>query len=277
MAATDSPREHDVQQELAQLRAQLSEAQRMTALGELLSTTTHEFNNVLMSVLNYAKMGLRHKDEATRTNALEKILAAGERAARISKTVLSAARNRSDSFEPTNLATLIDDVLLLLERELRKYRISVERDLQTAPPAWAIGNQIQQVLINLMINARQAMPDGGRLTVRLRHDADAHTVDLTIRDTGSGIPGDALPKIFDRYFTTKTGPDETGKGGSGLGLAACRDIVEAHRGRIRVESTVGVGTAFTIKLPVAPQQSAVTSLPVVPTTSMSTLSPEITR
>ena len=109
------------------------------------------------------------------------------------------------------------------------------------------------MLLNLLINARQAMPSGGRVLIRLEHDAASDMVDLIVRDTGCGIPADKLPRIFDPFFTTKTGPDETGKGGTGLGLSACRKIIEAHHGRIRVESTVGKGTAFTIKLPVAKQ------------------------
>jgi signal transduction histidine kinase len=246
-----SPTDAELQQQIELLERQLREAQRLTALGELLGTTTHEFNNVLMSILNYAKLGLRHNDDATRTRSLEKILAAGQRAARITKTVLGAARNRGELPEPTDLAALADDVLVLLERELRRYRIAVETDFQPAPPAMVVGNQIQQVLINLLVNARQAMADGGRVIVRVRHDTATDTVDLTVRDSGTGIPPEQLPRIFDRYYTTKSGPDATGKGGTGLGLAACREIIEAHHGRIRVESTVGKGTAFTLKLPVA--------------------------
>jgi signal transduction histidine kinase len=239
-----------LQQQLASLQQQVIQAQRLTALGELVSTTTHEFNNVLMTILNYAKMGLRHKDEATRDKAFQKILTAAERAAKITNSVLGVARNRSHSFEPTDLAALIRESLVLLERELRKYRISVETDLATVPPANAVGNQIQQVLLNLLINARQAMPGGGRVLVKLDQDPASDTVDLTVRDTGSGISPEKLPRIFDPFFSTKQGPDASGKGGTGLGLAACRNIIESHRGRIRVESSLGVGTAFIIKLPV---------------------------
>jgi signal transduction histidine kinase len=95
------------------------------------------------------------------------------------------------------------------------------------------------------------MPGGGRLLMKLSLDAEAEAVDLLVRDTGTGIPPEKLRRIFDPFFSTKSGPDETGKGGTGVGLSTCRSIVEAHRGRIRVESTVGKGTAFTIKLPVA--------------------------
>ena len=86
-------------------------------------------------------------------------------------------------------------------------------------------------------------------TIRIAPAEETGMIDLVIRDYGSGIPADKLPKIFDSFFTTKSGPDESGKGGTGLGLSMCRDIIEAHHGRIRVDSSVGVGTAFTIKLP----------------------------
>jgi len=244
------------QEQIAALQQQLLKMQKLAALGELVSTTTHEFNNVLMTILNYARMGQRHKDEATRDKALEKILAATQRASKITSTILAVARNRSDGFEPTDLKQIIADSLLLLERELSKYRVSVETHLADVPDVPAMGNQIQQVLLNLLINARQAMPNGGRVIVRLEHDATAGTVDLIVRDTGCGIPPDKLPQVFEPFFSTKSGPDETGKGGTGLGLASCRQIIEAHRGRVRVESTVGKGTQFTIKLPVGKRDGA---------------------
>jgi signal transduction histidine kinase len=233
------------------LKQQLRQAQRLTALGELVSTTTHEFNNVLMTIINYAKMGVRHKDSATRDKCFDKILASANRAATITNTVLGLARNRSAGQEPTDLARLVSDTLLLLEREMNKYRVTVETNLQPVPPAMVNGNQIQQVLLNLLINARQAMPGGGRLWIKLLYDAENNMVDLVIRDSGCGIPADKLPRIFDRFYTTKAGPDQSGKGGTGLGLSMCRETIEAHHGRIRVESTIGKGTAFTLKLPVA--------------------------
>ena len=238
------------QDEIAGLRQQLAQAQKLTALGELMSTTTHEFNNVLMTILNYAKMGLRHKDEATRDKALDKIHTAAQRAAKITSTILAVARNRSGAFEPTNLVQIVEDTLVLLERELSKYRISIEKQFAAVPEVEAVGNQIQQVIMNLLINARQAMPSGGRLLIKIALDEQSGMVDLVIRDSGCGIPTEKLPKIFEPFFTTKTGPDDSGKGGTGLGLSACKQIIEAHQGRIRVESTVGKGTAFTIKLPV---------------------------
>ena len=236
--------------EVADLRRQLLEARKQASLGELLGTTTHEFNNALTTILNYARMGLRHRDQATRDKALERILSAGTRAAKITSSVLSMSRSRSSRFEPVDLAVLAEDVLVLLEREMMKYRVQVEREFSPVPRVSANPGQLQQVLINLLVNARQAMPQGGRLILRLSHDAVTGLVDLMVRDTGCGMPPDVMRRMFEPHFTTKAGPDETGKGGSGMGLASCREIIEAHRGRIRVESAPGKGTAMTIRLPV---------------------------
>jgi signal transduction histidine kinase len=170
-------RQHELEQQNARLIDQLIQAQKLTALGELVSTTTHEFNNVLTSIINYAKLGLRHKDEATRTKSLQKILDAGERAARITNGVLGIARNRqNDRPERVQLAGMIRETLLLLEREMSKSRVTVDCELQDVPDVYANVNQIQQVLLNLLINARQAMPKGGLLRVRLIHDAAPSTL-----------------------------------------------------------------------------------------------------
>ena len=250
--------------EVNELRAQvevltkrLNECQRMTALGELVSTTTHEFNNVLMTIINYAKMGMRYNDKETRDKAFSKINIAGNRAAKITNAVLGMARNRSDNFEPTDIQKLVDETMVLLERDLQKYRISVDTQVDdNLPQASVIGNQIQQVLLNLVVNARQAMDEGGQLQIRLRRDVDANTVDLSVRDFGSGMTNETMRKIFEPYFSTKAGPDESGTGGTGLGLATCKNIIEAHGGKIRVESSIGKGTCFTLKLPVERQNSA---------------------
>ncbi len=235
--------------EIAALRREVFEAQKQAGLGELLGTTTHEFNNALTTILNYAKLGLRHRDQPTRDKALERILSASQRAAKITASVLAMARGRANRVEPTDLTLLVEDVLVLLEREMMKYRVQVEREFSPVPRITANPAQLQQVLLNLLVNARQAMPQGGRLILRLSHDPTQCFVDLMVRDTGCGMTPDVMRRMFEPRFSTKTGPDETGKGGSGLGLAACKEIIEAHRGRIRVESAPGKGTAITLRLP----------------------------
>jgi len=180
--------------------------------------------------------------------------------------VLGLARNRKQEAAPTDLAALCDETLVLLERELQKYRVGVERRYEAQGLAMVVGNQIQQVLLNLLTNARQAMPKGGMVLIRVADDPQLEAIDLTVRDTGEGIPMETLPKIFERGFSTKTGPDATGKGGAGLGLAACREMIEAAGGKIRVESTVGKGTQFTLKLPRANKEALAgpTGQPIAP-------------
>jgi len=235
---------------IAQLEEELQQTRRLTAIGELTGTTAHEFNNILMTIINYAKLGLRRKDEASRQKAFDQILQTSNRATKICSVILGAARNRKKSFEPTDLVQLTEDALLLLERELNKYRILVEKSFTPkTPEIMADGNRIQQVLLNLLINARQAMSGGGKLYLKISYDEENEMVDLLVRDYGCGIPPEKLPHIFDRFYSTKSGPDESGKGGTGLGLANCKAIIEEHKGKIRVESTPGKGTAFTIKLP----------------------------
>jgi signal transduction histidine kinase len=112
-------------------------------------------------------------------------------------------------------------------------------------------SQLQRLLLNLITNARQAIKENGTIRIIVKHELKTDSVVLTVRDNGAGIPKEVLPKIFDRFFTTKSGPDASGKGGTGLGLTACKQIIDEHRGRIRVESTVGKGTAFSIRFPVA--------------------------
>ena len=240
--------------ELALLRREVLEARKTATLGELLGTTTHEFNNALTTILNYAKLGLRHRDAPTRDKALERILSAGTRAAKITASILGMARRGTTRMEPLQLETLIEESLVLLEREMSKYRVQVEREYSPVPQVSANPGQVQQVLLNLLVNARQAMPQGGRLIIRLSRDPAVGFVDLMVRDTGCGMAPDVMRRMFEPHFSTKSGPDETGKGGNGLGLSACREIVEAHQGRIRVESALGKGTAITIRLPLATAQ-----------------------
>jgi signal transduction histidine kinase len=140
------------------------------------------------------------------------------------------------------------------------HRVRLQTDFLDRPFAEVNASQIQQILLNLIINARQAMDAGGNLFITVRANAEARMGEISVRDTGSGIPADQLQKIFNPFFSTKQA-DAQGQGGTGLGLSLCRDIVEAHRGRIRVESAVGKGTMFTLRLPLvaAPANVAVGS------------------
>jgi signal transduction histidine kinase len=244
-------------QELAALRAQvedlqkqLLQAQKLSSVGALASSITHEFNNILTTIINYGKMGLRHKDAATRDKAFDKIVTAGQRASKITTGMLSYARSKGDRRESMSLVQLVQDVLVLVEKDLQMHRIRLETVFEEEPWAEVNASQVQQVLLNLIVNARQAMEPGGSLTIRVGIDTTDGLGEIAVRDTGAGIPAETLHRIFDPFYSTKTA-DEGGQGGTGLGLALCRDVMEAHRGRIRVESTVGRGTTFTLRFPLS--------------------------
>ena len=242
---------HELQNRIASLEEQLMQTQRLMALGELTGSLVHEFNNISMILIESTKMVLRQKDEQSRTKMLNKILTVANKASKITNAARRAvATNKKSKLEPTNFAALVEDVLLLLEREMNKYRIVVEKSLgEQMPEIIADENQITQVVLNLLINARQAMPHGGRLSLKMSYDEENEMIDFVVRDFGCGISQENLPRIFEPFYTTKSGPDDSGKGGTGLGLASCKTIIEQHQGSIRVKSTEGKGTSFTIKLP----------------------------
>ncbi|MCA9036232.1 MAG: sensor histidine kinase [Planctomycetaceae bacterium] len=246
--ASPEQRIEELEKHLQQMEEQLFQAQRLSSVGALASSITHEFNNILTTVINYAKMGLRHNDEKTRTKAFDRILNASQRASRITTGMLAYARNNSDRQEPADLKKLLDDVLVLVQKDLQMHRIGVDMDISGSVWANVNSSQIQQLLMNLIVNARQAMNEHGRLKLTIRDNPDEGWAEVSVGDTGCGIPAEQLKHIFEAFYTTKKA-DARGQGGTGLGLSLCRRIIEAHQGRIRVESEVGKGTTFTLKLP----------------------------
>lgn len=239
-------------------KQRLEQLQRIAAVGAVASSVAHEFNNILTTILNYAKMGLHSSDPETMHQAFDKILNSARRAAKITTGVLALSRNRSAPRQATDLAALLGEVIAVVEKDLAKHQVRLEVDVRSRPIVELVAPQIEQVLVNIIINARQAMPAGGNLRVWVDQNEPAGFAEIGIRDTGVGIAPSELPRIFEPFYSTKDGPDQTGQGGSGLGLSICREIVERHQGRIRVESLVGRGTTFTIKLPIRVPQNAMT-------------------
>jgi signal transduction histidine kinase len=230
------------------LRQQLLQAQRLSSVGELASSIAHEFNNILTTIINSAKLGQRNPDPGEKQAAFDRVVKAGQRAAVIAGGMLGFARKSGSHRQHCDVARLVEEVLVLTEKDLSKHRVHVDTRFLSRPRAWAVPGQVEQILVNLVINARQAMPGGGRLRLEVRESPDGETVEVKVADTGVGIPPDQLRLIFEPFFTTKQ-PDEYGRGGTGLGLSVCRQIVEQHHGRIRVESVAGKGSTFTLKLP----------------------------
>src|SRR5262245_22783817 len=230
------------------LRQQLLQAQRLSSVGELASSITHEFNNILTTIINSAKLGMRNPDPGEKQQAFDRIVKAGQRAATIASGMLAFARTTPTHRSNCDIARLVEGVLVLPEKDLMKHRVHVETRFLSRPLAWVVPGQIEQILVNLVINARQAMPHGGRLKIEVKENRPADMVEVRVWDTGVGMPPEQLRQIFEPFCTTKQ-PDEYGRGGTGLGLSVCRQIIEQHHGRIRVESVVGKGSTFTIKLP----------------------------
>src|SRR5687767_4861649 len=193
------------------LRRQLLQAQRLSSVGALASSVAHEFNNILTTIINYAKLGMRGHCEAPQKQAFEKILKGGQRAATIVNSMLGFARNHSAERIATDVVELVEEVLLQTDKDLSKLRVQIEKKYHGRPVVPVVPGQIEQILVNLVINARQAMPNGGRLRIDVRENPAARMAEVRIADTGVGIPPDQLRMIFEPFYTTKH-PDENGHG-----------------------------------------------------------------
>jgi signal transduction histidine kinase len=242
--------------ETRDLYHQLLQAEKMAALGQTISGVAHELNNPLATILSWAERLLERSklDEQVR-RGLETILSESERAARIVRNLLTFARKRQTTRAMVDVNQVVRETLALRAYEQRVSNVKILDALAAGlPKVFADGHQIQQVLLNLVINAEQAMLTAhgrGTLVVRTWHDADQESVILEINDDGPGIPDEVQPKIFDPFFTTK----EVGEG-TGLGLTVAYAIVQEHGGRIRLETRPNAGASFYVELPITGTLSA---------------------
>jgi len=229
---------------------QLQLSEKMASIGVLAAGVAHEVNTPLTGISSYTQMLLERADPGDpQTALLEKIERQTFRAAKIVNGLLNLSRTGSTGDERTivDLNTIINDVLSLLEHQFAATKVKVRRDLSgTAVDVVGIEHQMQQVFLNLFLNARDAMPRGGWLSVSTRAD-EGRRVIAEVSDTGSGIPSEHLARIYDPFFTTKAIAR-----GTGLGLSITYGIVNEHDGTISCESAVGQGTRFTLAFPAAP-------------------------
>jgi two-component system, NtrC family, sensor kinase len=228
------------------LEAQLQQSEKLSSIGLLAAGVAHEVNTPLAGISSYSQMLMQQiPDNDPRRQLLEKIYRQTSRASSIVNNLLNFSRVTEARYAPVSLNRVIDDTIQLLEAQLRNTEIEVVRSYDDGLPlAFGDGPKLQQVLMNLILNARDAMPHGGRLEISTQADEDSAVVE--IRDTGLGIAPEHLAKIYDPFFTTK----QIGKG-TGLGLAVSYGIVRDHGGHINVESKLGEGTRFQITLPLA--------------------------
>ena len=228
---------------------QLLQAEKMAALGQTVSGVAHELNNPLATILTWSeRLSSRALDEGMR-RGVDVILHEAERAAKIVRQLLTFARKRQSTRTMVDLNQVVRETLSLRAYEQRVTNIVVLDALASGlPQIFADPHQLQQVLLNLVINAEQAVLSAhgrGTLVVRTWHDMAREAIILEINDDGPGVPDDVQAKIFDPFFTTK----DVGKG-TGLGLTVAYAIVQEHGGRIRVESRPGQGASFFVELPV---------------------------
>lgn len=244
----------DLQQQLDTLRAQLMESQRLATIGTISAVIAHEFNNLLTPIVSYSQYALQSAksdkpDMELIAKALTKSFQSADRAGKICQSMLGLARGQS-IFGELSVQKLVEETLLVMARDPKKDGIALR--VQVPPDLRVFGDpvQLEQVLLNLLINARHAMlGKGGSLTVKAAQCEGSDEVKLQVIDTGPGISEKNLPRIFEPFFTTK-GTTRRGEAkGTGLGLAICKEIIEHHRGRIEVTSEVGKGTTFSIYLP----------------------------
>jgi signal transduction histidine kinase len=241
-----------------QAEEELIQTEKMISLGQLAASVVHEVNNPLAGIMVYVKLfQKKYRDnkmqEESTERQLDKMEKELDRTTRIIRNLLTFARQSEPSMNPVDINKIIDASLLLVENQINLENIGLTKNFDPdLPPVLADFDKIQQVLINIILNAIQAMPEGGNLTITtsvaknvLIEDAIKDTVRIDIKDTGIGIPKENLKKLFTPFFTTK----EKGKG-VGLGLSVVHGIIGKHKGKIEVESEQDVGTTFSIYLEV---------------------------
>jgi PAS domain S-box-containing protein len=251
---TDLRARINMEKRLQETHLQLVSSEKMASLGKLAAGIAHEINNPLGGILIYASLMAEDlPEDDTKRGDLARIVQETSRCKDIVKSLLEFARQTEPKMEPTDINRAITDGLFFLENQALFHNIKIIKKLDPFLP-FIRGNasQLKQVLINIIVNAAEAMHGNGTLTITSYPFPDRKSITLEFTDTGEGIPEENLTRIFDPFFTTK----EVGKG-TGLGLATSYGIVEDHGGRISVKSKVGEGTTFTIELPTYPEEQTV--------------------
>jgi signal transduction histidine kinase/ActR/RegA family two-component response regulator len=236
--------------EQERIREQFSQMEKLSALGELASGVAHDFNNTLAGILGRAQLMLRTNDPEKISRGLNIIIKCAEDGAKTVKRIQDFARQRRDhDFEPVSIDQILFDVSEVTRPRWKDRaeasNIQISLDLQIRSKAKVMGDEseLREVLVNMVLNAVDAMPSGGQLTLAAEDVEDS--VVVSVGDTGTGMAPDVTSRIFDPFFTTK------GKAGMGLGLAVSFGIIRRHEGSVEVESEVGAGTKFKISLPKA--------------------------
>jgi two-component system NtrC family sensor kinase len=236
--------------ERVDLEAQLSQADKLSSIGLLAAGVAHEVNTPLAVISSYTQMLAKQlQGDPQKAGLLEKITRQTFRASEIVNNLLNFSRTSGSEISDVDVNKVIADTLALLEHQFKVAKVEVQNALTPALPAIQ-GNagRLQQVFLNLFLNAKDAMPGGGTLRVAT---LNGESVSVCVSDTGSGIAPEHIQRIYDPFFTTKTSPREGQARGTGLGLSVTYGIIQEHAGKIRVESHPGSGTTFTLDFPLS--------------------------
>jgi two-component system NtrC family sensor kinase len=239
---------HERTEQVTEMQVRVAQSERLASLGMLAAGVAHEVNNPLGGILALTSLTLEDLpgDDPNRHN-LEVVVRQTERCRDIVKGLLDFSRQSDATMEELNVNGILEQTLALVGQQSSFFNVEVVRDwAPDLPSVTGDRSQLQQVFLNILMNAVQAMGERGTLTLVTRPSAGGREAEIRIADTGCGIPPDVIDRIFDPFFTTQQG----GKG-TGLGLAIAYGIVTRHRGHISVQSEVGHGTVFTIRLPAA--------------------------
>jgi two-component system, NtrC family, sensor kinase len=226
------------------MEEQMSQTEKLTSLGLLAAGVAHEVNTPLAVISNYIQMLAKQMPEGDpRQGIIEKIVKQTFRASEIVNNLLNFSRTSATETADIDVNRVVEETLSLVAHPLKTSQIQVVKQLgETLPAVRGSANKLQQVFLNLFLNARDAMPSGGMLEVRTA--AHNGSVEIEVADTGAGIPRDHIHRIFDPFFTTKA----SGRG-TGLGLSVSYGIIKEHAGKIDVRSTPGKGTSFHVEFP----------------------------
>ncbi|GBE57883.1 sensor protein ZraS [bacterium BMS3Abin01] len=239
-------------EELEQREEELIQSKKLASMGVLVAGVAHELNNPVNNISMIAQTYEEMYDKLSpsqRREFMEKVDQESERIKQIVDNLLDFAKPREPRLSEVDINELLRKALLLVQNSLNVANIKSRVELAEGLPRLLLDeNQMQQVLVNLFVNAAQAMRPEGRLTVRTSLDSENGMVEIRITDTGKGIPSEYIPHIFDPFFSTKE------EGGTGLGLSVSYSIIKSHGGNIKVDSRMGLGTTFTIQLPVNDQE-----------------------
>ncbi len=234
--------------ERVSLETQLAQADKLSSIGLLAAGVAHEINTPLAVISSYSQMlSKQMRGDARLGPVLEKITQQSFRASEIANGLLNFSRTSTTEFRETNLNQVIRDTLSLLEHQFKTAQVVVDTELiENLPPIHGNPGKLQQVFLNLLLNAKESMPGGGRL--RIATLVNGH-VEAVVSDSGSGIAPEHLKRIYDPFFTTKTTPRPGERRGTGLGLSVSYGIIQEHAGKIHVESAIGAGTTFHLEFP----------------------------